>query len=122
MCLGLDVTIGSGFIVFIGRFEPFHNGHLEIVERAARLFDRVIVAAMRNPQKGEPLFTLAERKKMIEESVAHLPNVEIDSFSSLVVDLAKKVGQLKKGDNAAAASKDLKTLFDKAIASEKGKR
>lgn len=78
--------------LYPGSFDPLHNGHLEIVERAARLFDRVVVAAMRNPQKGEPLFTLAEREAMIEESVAHLPNVEIASFSSLVVDLARQVG------------------------------
>jgi pantetheine-phosphate adenylyltransferase len=91
--------------LYPGSFDPFHNGHLEIVERAARLFDRVIVAAMRNPQKGEPLFSLEERKKMIEESVAHLPNVEIDSFSSLVVDLARKVG-------ATAIVKGLRAVSD----------
>ena len=78
--------------LYPGSFDPFHNGHLEVVEASARLFDQVVVAAMRNPQKGEPLFTLAERKEMIEESVAHLPNVEISSFSSLVVDLARKIG------------------------------
>ena len=78
--------------LYPGSFDPFHNGHLEIVERAARLFDRVVVAAMRNPQKGEPLFDLAERKEMLDESLAHLPNVEIDQFSSLVVDLARKIG------------------------------
>jgi pantetheine-phosphate adenylyltransferase len=78
--------------LYPGSFDPFHNGHLEIVERAARLFDRVVVAAMRNPQKGEPLFDLDERKDMLEESLAHLPNVEISSFSSLVVDLARTVG------------------------------
>ena len=91
--------------LYPGSFDPFHNGHLEIVERAARLFDRVIVAAMRNPQKGEPLFSLEERKKMIEESVAHLPNVEIDSFSSLVVDLARKV-------DATAIVKGLRAVSD----------
>ena len=78
--------------LYPGSFDPFHNGHLEIVERAARLFDRVVVAAMRNPQKGEPLFNLDERKEMLEESLAHLPNVEINSCSSLVVDLARSVG------------------------------
>jgi pantetheine-phosphate adenylyltransferase len=47
---------------------------------------------MRNPQKGEPLFTLDERREMITESVSHLPNVSLDSFSSLVVDLARQLG------------------------------
>jgi pantetheine-phosphate adenylyltransferase len=78
--------------LYPGSFDPFHNGHLEIVERAARLFDRVVVAAMRNPQKGEPPFDLEDRKAMLEESLAHLPNVEITSLSKLVVDVAREVG------------------------------
>ena len=78
--------------LYPGSFDPFHNGHLEIVETAARLFDRVVVAAVRNPQKSEALFSLAERQQMIADSVAHLPNIELDSFSSLVVDLARTVG------------------------------
>ncbi len=78
--------------LFPGSFDPFHNGHLEVVETASRLFDHVIVAPMRNTQKGEPLFTLEERMQMISDSVAHLPNVSLDSFSSLVVDLARNVG------------------------------
>jgi pantetheine-phosphate adenylyltransferase len=78
--------------LFPGSFDPFHNGHLEIVETAAKLFDHIVVAPVRNPQKGEPLFTLAERQEMIAESVAHVPNVSIDSFSALVVDLARQLG------------------------------
>lgn len=78
--------------MYPGSFDPIHNGHLEIIETASRLFDRVVVAAMRNPQKGEPLFGLEERKVMVEESVSHLDNVEITMFSSLVVELAREVG------------------------------
>jgi pantetheine-phosphate adenylyltransferase len=78
--------------LFPGSFDPFHNGHLEIVETAAKLFDHIVVAPMRNPQKGEPLFTLEERMDMIAESISHVPNVSIDSFSSLVVDLARQLG------------------------------
>ena len=78
--------------LYPGSFDPFHNGHLEIVEIASKLFDHVVVAPMRNTQKGDPLFTLDERIQMINDSVAHLPNVELASFSSLVVDLARDVG------------------------------
>ena len=63
-----------------------------MVEAASRLFDHVVVAPMRNTQKGKPLFTLEERMQMISDSVSHLPNVSLSSFSSLVVDLARDVG------------------------------
>jgi pantetheine-phosphate adenylyltransferase len=75
-----------------GSFDPFHNGHLEVVERASRLFDEVVVAVLRNPQKGETLFTIDERREMLEESVAHLPTVRTVSMSTLVVEVAKEVG------------------------------
>ena len=79
-------------VLYPGSFDPIHNGHIEIVETAARLFDEVVVAAMRNPQKGEPLFSLEERQELIAESLDHLDNVRITSFSSLVVDLARDIG------------------------------
>ena len=79
-------------VLYPGSFDPIHNGHVEIVETASRLFDRVVVAAMRNPQKGDPLFSLEDRQSLIEESLAHLDNVEVTMFSSLVVDLARQVG------------------------------
>ena len=79
-------------VLYPGSFDPLHNGHVEIVETASSLFDRVVVAAMRNPQKGEPLFGLDERQAMIEETFAHLENVEVTMFSELVVDLAREQG------------------------------
>lgn len=75
-----------------GSFDPFHNGHLEVVETASRLFDGVIVAAIRNPQKATMLFDLEERREMIAESVSHLDNVKIETFASLVVDVARNLG------------------------------
>ena len=75
-----------------GSFDPVTNGHLDIVERAARYFDRVIVAVIRNPQKTQALFTLEERKEMLGEVLGHLPNVEIDFFKGLLVDFARDKG------------------------------
>ena len=79
-------------VLYPGSFDPIHNGHIEIIEVAARLFDTVVVAAVRNPQKGEPLFSLEERQQLIADATSHLDNVQITMFSSLVVDLAKEVG------------------------------
>jgi len=79
-------------VLYPGSFDPFHNGHRELVETAAYLFDRVVVAAIRNPQKNAGLFSLEERQAMIAESLEHLDNVAIVSVSKLVVDVAREVG------------------------------
>ncbi len=81
-----------------GTFDPVTNGHLDIVRRAAALFDRVVVAVIENPSK-EPLFPAEERVGMLEEAVADLGNVEVDSFSGLLVDYAsrKGIGIIVKG-------------------------
>jgi pantetheine-phosphate adenylyltransferase len=78
--------------LFPGSFDPFHNGHLEVVERAGQLFDQVVVATLRNPQKAQPLFTLDEREEMLSEALAHLDNVRIVSVSTLVVNVARDIG------------------------------
>ncbi len=78
--------------LFPGSFDPFHNGHLEIVERASRLFDEVVVAAVRNPQKGAQLFDLEERQALLEEVTEHLPGVRIVAMSTLTVYVARDVG------------------------------
>ena len=60
-------------VLYPGSFDPLHNGHIEIIETAARLFDEVVVAAMRNPQKGEPTFSFEEREAILRESLSHIP-------------------------------------------------
>lgn len=70
-----------------GSFDPPTNGHLDVVERCAGLFDRVLVAVVENPAKG-PMFSTAERVAMLEECTASWSNVEVGSFSGLLVDYA----------------------------------
>lgn len=73
--------------IYAGTFDPITNGHLDLIERAAKLFPSVIVAVAANPSK-KPLFDLAQRVKLIEQSTAHLANVKVVGFSGLLVDLA----------------------------------
>ena len=79
--------------LFPGTFDPFHNGHLEIVETASRLFERIVIAPGPNRQKAPALFSIDERRSMIGASVAHLDNVEVTEKDSpvLVVDVARAV-------------------------------
>lgn len=76
-------------VLYPGSFDPVHHGHIDVIETASRLFDDVVVAAMRNPGKGEPLFSFDEREEMLNESFSHLSNVRAVMFSELVVDLAQ---------------------------------
>ena len=74
--------------VYPGSFDPLTSGHMDLIERSARLFDRVIVAILTNPDKV-PLFTVDERLESLRENAgARFPNVEIDVFSGLLVDYA----------------------------------
>ena len=77
--------------LFPGTFDPFTNGHLDLTRRAARLFDRVIVAVAPSPAKGT-LFTVEERVEMIHLATRTMRHVEVVAFSDLVVDCAKRLG------------------------------
>lgn len=91
-------------MLYPGSFDPIHNGHIEIVETAARVFDEVIVAAVGNPGKGSGVFTLAERFEIISDVFADVDNVRPMMHTGLVVDLAAEhdVDFIIKGLRAAA--------------------
>ncbi|MCD4778392.1 MAG: pantetheine-phosphate adenylyltransferase [Desulfobacterales bacterium] len=90
--------------IYPGSFDPVTNGHVDIVERGLKIFDRIIVAILRNPAK-EALFTVEERKEMIETSLNRNSNVEIDVFDGLLVDYAKK-------RNAVAILRGMRAVSD----------
>lgn len=80
--------------VFPGSFDPITSGHLDLIARAARLFDTVIVAVLVNPAK-QSLFTVEERQAFIQEACARVPGpgrIEVDAFEGLLVDYARRVG------------------------------
>ena len=78
-------------VIYPGTFDPITNGHVDLTERAAKLFDRVVVAIAHSAKKT-PLFSLEERVELCESSLAHLDNVEVMGFSNLLTDFAKSQG------------------------------
>lgn len=74
--------------IYPGSFDPITLGHLDVIERGCKLFDQVVVAVLRNPNKT-PLFTVAERMELIRKATSHLPHLEVDSFDGLTVNYAK---------------------------------
>ncbi|HIV91892.1 MAG TPA: pantetheine-phosphate adenylyltransferase [Candidatus Eisenbergiella stercoravium] len=74
--------------IYPGSFDPVTFGHLDIIKRAASIFDELTVSVLNNTQKT-PLFSVEERVKILEEATKDLPNVKIDSFSGLLIDYAK---------------------------------
>jgi pantetheine-phosphate adenylyltransferase len=77
--------------VYPGSFDPITNGHLDVIERAAGIFEQVTVALLKNPAKS-PYFTLEQRKTMIAGSVRHLANVNVDVFDGLLVNYVEHIG------------------------------
>lgn len=90
--------------VYPGSFDPITNGHLNIIKRASKLYDKLIVGVLDNINKN-PLFSAAERKEMIDAEIKDLPNVSCDVFSGLLVDFAKQNG-------ASVIVKGLRTVAD----------
>jgi pantetheine-phosphate adenylyltransferase len=76
--------------IYPGSFDPPTNGHFDLIERGGKIFDELVVAILRNPDK-DPLFSLADRRKMLEEMTAEFDNVSVDTFDGLTVDYALRV-------------------------------
>ena len=77
--------------IYPGSFDPVTNGHMNLIERALHIFDKVIIAVANNPDK-DPLFTTEEKKEMIQIAVENNPRVIVDSFDGLLVDYARSKG------------------------------
>ncbi len=78
-------------VIYPGTFDPITNGHVDLTERAARLFDRVVVAIAYS-EKKTPLFSLEQRVALCQASLSHLDNVEVMGFNNLLIDFAKSQG------------------------------
>lgn len=78
--------------VYPGSFDPLHNGHLDVIERSARIFDQLTVAVLHNPLKPNTLFDIEERLAILRESIDGLPNVEAAMFEGLLVDFCRQSG------------------------------
>ena len=76
--------------IYPGSFDPPTNGHLDLIERGSKIFDELVVAILRNPEK-DPLFSVADRRKMLEAMTSDIDNVSVDTFEGLTVDYALRV-------------------------------
>jgi pantetheine-phosphate adenylyltransferase len=83
--------MSESLAIYPGSFDPITNGHLDLIERARRVFGRLIVAVLTNPDKL-PLFTVMERVEMLQEATRGMPNVAVDTFGGLLVEYAKQKG------------------------------
>ncbi len=99
--------------VYPGSFDPVTNGHIDVIERALKIFDKVIVTVGDNPEK-KPAFTIEERVEMLKECTKDMKNLEVDSFSGLLLDYAKS----KKADiiiRGLRAVSDFEFEFQRAL-------
>jgi pantetheine-phosphate adenylyltransferase len=90
--------------IYPGSFDPPTNGHLDLIQRGSRIFDHLIVAILRNPDKT-PLFSVGDRKRMLEELTEDIRNVSVDTFDGLTVEFAAKI-------NAGAMLRGIRALSD----------
>ena len=88
-----------------GSYDPVTNGHIDVIGRAASIFDRIVIGVVREPHHKTPMFTVEQRVAFLQEALAHHDNVEIDVFAELVVDFARRW-------NAKAIVKGLRVVSD----------
>ena len=88
---GFDTVWRMRTVIYPGSFDPLTNGHLDVVQRAARLFDKVVVAVASSESK-HPLFSLEERLKMVTHAIQPLPHVEADAFEGLLIEYVERRG------------------------------
>ena len=91
--------------VYPGSFDPVTNGHIDIIERASKIFDTIFVAVLSNPSKKDSAFPLEERIAMLKETLKKMPNIMVESFGGLLVDYAE-------GKNACAIIRGLRAVSD----------
>jgi pantetheine-phosphate adenylyltransferase len=91
-------------VIYPGSFDPLTNGHLDVVQRATKLFDRIVVAVAASESK-HPLFTLEERAELVRKAVGHDPQVEVDSFEGLLIEYVAR-------RNAQAVVRGLRAVSD----------
>ncbi len=112
--------------VYPGSFDPITNGHIDVLESGAKIFDKVIIAVAKNSEKNGFL-PIADRINLIKESTKHLPNVEVDSFDGLTIEYARKKGaqvllrglravsdfeyEMKLSQTNSALASDIQTVF-----------
>jgi pantetheine-phosphate adenylyltransferase len=103
--------------IYPGTFDPLTNGHLDVVQRAAKLFDRVVMAVAKNDGK-QPMFTSDERFVLVQKAVKHLPNVEADKFDGLLVEyvVSRKAQAIVRGLRAVS---DFEFEFQLALMNRK---
>jgi pantetheine-phosphate adenylyltransferase len=82
--------LNKGTAIYPGSFDPPTNGHLDLIQRGAKIFEELVVAILRNSEKT-PMFSVAERREMLRELTADLSNVRIDTFDGLMVEYAKSI-------------------------------
>src|SRR5437870_10586325 len=91
-------------VIYPGSFDPLTNGHLDLIQRGSKIFDELVVAILRNPEK-DPLFSLGDRREMMEAMTERWKNVRVDTFEGLMVDYAVKV-------NATAVLRGIRAISD----------